>query len=165
MLSAARAEIAELLADVRTSRKPSLRRASSDDWLLACDLPLCASAEETAIWTEKACEQHWRVGRTPEGWLLLDRPDLLPTSDVLPASPKGETGALISLLLRHASGAQPELALIRGLAKAAEAGEASLERQCEILHRSFAEKLRRREPLPALLPWLCAAARTKEEKP
>ena len=67
MLSAARAEITELLADVRTSRKPSLRRASSDDWLLACDLPLCASAEETAAWTEQAREWHWRVGGPPGG--------------------------------------------------------------------------------------------------
>ena len=165
MLTAARAEISALLRDVRTDRKPALRRALSDDWLLACDLPLCADAQAVSAWSARAVKQGWTVSEPDRGWLLLDRPDLLPAAGAPPDPIGGELGALISLLSRRSSFAPPDPRILRRLAKVSEASEAALEQECRALHQAFAARLREGEALPDCLPWLYAIAEQKEEKP
>ena len=165
MLSAAREALNLLLSGIRTRRKPAVRRASDDDWMFATDLPLAADEAGTERFVHLASADGWRVGRTENGWLLLDRPSLIPgVTERTGALPPGEAGALISLLERHPSDTADERAL-RAVAKAAEEGAAALDRLCARLHADWAEKLRGHEKLPgALLPYLCAAAKETEEK-
>ena len=162
MLRASRAALAQLMTGISTVRPPAIRRASEDDWLLATDLSELVHPEETASFVRAAEEQGWRVGRAANGWLLLDRIDLLPRLEA--SSPEGtacagEIGALISLLERHLSASNDmDARALRALAKASEQGSRALTRVCAGLHLDWAEKLRRHEKIPgALLPYLRAA--------
>ncbi len=163
MLTRTRRAANDLLAAVRTERKPALRRATEDGWLLATDLPLAAERAETDRFIRVAEEDGWRVSETEGGWLLLDRTDLLATADPSAQIPDGEVGALLSLLLRHPSGEKDPEAL-RAIAKAAEQGPGPLARTCAALHAAWAERLRQNKKLPgALLPYLCAAVKETKE--
>lgn len=162
MLTAARTALAELLGGIRTPRKPAVRRAADSAWMLATDLPLLVSEEETARFLTLARDAGWRTGRAANGWLLLDCPALLPTAPVPEPLPDGETGALISLLLRHPS-KETDLPALRAVAGSSEQGRIQLERVCAGLHAAWAEALRKHEKIPgALLPYLCAAVRETE---
>ncbi len=165
MLTLARAEINSSFGQIPTTRQPALRRALSDDWLLACDLPRCADAPAVEAWIALVRGLGWTVSEDGKGWLLLDRLDRLPVAYALPEPPAGELGAVISLLSRHIAAAQPDPRVIRRLAKSAEESREALERACGSLHQALAGSLRRGEALPACLPWLCAIAKIKEENP
>ena len=164
MLSAARAQARSWMEALPAARPPALRRAEDPDWLLATDLPRLVSAEHLARFREQAERAGWRTAPAPAGWLLLDAPLTPPPVEIPETPPPGETGALLSLLLRHPDGAEDPRDL-RTLLKAAEQGSAALERVCAQLHREGAVRLREGRPLPgALIPWLCAAIRRYEQE-
>ena len=104
-----------LLAGAAVSRPPALRRARTDDALLACDLPCCASPEETERLVRRMREAGWTV-REEAGWLLLDHPLTLEAA-AIPGP--GEAAACRSLLQRHPE-LQPDPVCLRRLAKALE---------------------------------------------
>lgn len=161
MLTGLRSAAAEWMRGIPVSRPPVIRRCDREGWLLATDLPLTAYPDDAARFLARAEAAGWRWRTAENGWLLLDAWEQLPVAprpDVLPA---GETGAALSLLIRHPGSADPA-ETVRQAAKAAERGAAELARCCGALHRQWAECLRRHEELPgAALPWLsraCTAA-------
>lgn len=163
MLSALRQEAQALLRLSPTSRPPSLRRSDRAEALFATDLPLLAEEDDLTATIAAAVQTGWRVGFLPNGWMTLDH-DVPPPPLILPPMPCGETGCCLSLLLRHpAVCADPNA--IRALVKADEAGAVEVEKLCRRWHHDFAAQLRRHEPLPDVLPYLCAAIRhgCKEE--
>ncbi|MBR4712022.1 MAG: hypothetical protein IKP10_08290 [Clostridia bacterium] len=163
MLRAAREAAVELMRGIPAARRPALRRANEAGWMLATDLPLIADEAGREHFLTLAREAGWRTGRTPGGWVLLDRLDLLPQAPPPDRLPDGEAGALISLLARHPSDGTDDEAL-RAIAAAAEQGRPQLDRLCAALHAAWARALRRHEKIPgALMPYLCAAVRETEE--
>ena len=149
----------ELLAALPETlpRPPALRRASSGDALLATDLPLFAP--EAAARLPEALPR-WRFAASPNGWLLADPPYDAPDTVTVAFIP-GEAGWLLRRLTLH-PGAETDLPALRALLKAAEQSPAALEHEAGRLHRLWAGRLRKHQPLPgALLPWLtvlCAEA-------
>ena len=153
MISALRGELRQLLAAVPATRTPTVRRCDSPDALLATNLPFLADEAAIAQFTCAAQQSGWTVTQQ-NGWLLLDHP--VPAPDMPPpAHFGGESGCLLHLLMRHPEEHAPCEADIRALAKAADESPAQAERLCAAMHRLWAERLRRREPLPGgLMPYL-----------
>ena len=143
MLTRARAEAAALLEGIPSSRPAVIRRAIPEDWMLATDLPRAAETAGVDRFQQKAAAAGWQVAEA-DGWLLLDRPELLswPEPDAFPAD--GEAGCVMSLLRRHPEFRSDRTAL-RSLAKASELPEAQREAVCRNLHGRWAEALRRDE--------------------
>ncbi len=138
MLRAARAEVRALLADLPARRPPALRRALTEDAMLACDLPLASDPATAAVFCDRARGRGWRVTED-RGWLLLDKPDLIPPpiGDELP---EGEAGCVLSLLRRHPE-LWRDLTGRRMLAKASECAAPKRERVCAELHARWALRL------------------------
>lgn len=165
MLSALRQEAQALLRLAPTFRPPTLRRSARADALFATDLPLLAEEDDLSAMIAVSVQTGWRVGFLPNGWMTLDH-DVPPPPLSLPPMPLGETGCCLSLLLRHPDACH-EPDAIRALVKADEVGPIEVEKLCRRWHQDFAARLRRHEPLPDVLPYLCAAIRhgRKEETP
>ena len=167
MISSLRGELRQLLAAVPTSRTPAVRRCDSPDALLATNLPFLADEAAIAQFTAAAQQNGWTV-TLQNGWLLLDHPVPAPEMPP-PAHFGGESGCLLSLLMRHPQDHAPCESDIRALAKAADESPAQAERLCAAMHRTWAERLRRHEALPGgLAPYLLYVHQllhSKEDKP
>ena len=163
MLTAERAALRALLDRAGAARPPALRRALTDDALLATDLPLCADADAVRAFAAEAEQDGWTV-RAEKGWLLLDR--LPAPRGLCPArDPAGEAGCCISLLSRHPGGPADPV-WIRRLLKAAEEGPEKFDQFCAELHGTLAALLRQKSILPGgLLPYLTDIATETEETP
>ena len=155
MLTPLRQAAKAALLATPVSRKPALRRADDPAALLATDLPLIAQGEAVAAFMERMEAMGWHVWRAGD-WLLMDAGVPVPETCV-PARMTGEAGCCISLLARHPNHERDQAA-IRAVVKAAESGEAALERVCKRLHAEWATALREHRDLPGgLLPYLCRA--------
>lgn len=152
MLTQARALLNGLMAALPTSRKPALRRSDVPGFTLATDLPLCADETTVADFVQQAAARGCRAVLS-NGWLLLD-PVIrvsISASSVVPGD--SEAACLISLLHRHPDTIHdPEC--IRRLARACDAGSGAMARLYPQLHHEWAQRLRRHEPLPDVLPYL-----------
>ena len=154
MMTQLRCELQALFLSIPCSRPPTLRRCRHADALLATNLPFIASAEAVHHFQDACRALGWTVMQR-DGWLLLDHPVPAPDA-VVPQTLHGESGCLISLLLRHRQDNAPCGDDIRALAKACEESPAAAERLCAEMHAVWAARLRRHEPLPGrLLPYLC----------
>ena len=156
MMTALRRDLLMLLQQMPCNRTPTLRRCRSDQALLATNLPFIAAPEAVAAFREACGTLGWTVTESG-GWLLLDHPVPPPEASV-PGTLSGECGCLFSLLQRHPADDAPCSGDIRMIAKACEDSPGSVRRVCEEMHRQWAVRLRRHEPLPGgLLPYLCFA--------
>lgn len=163
MLTALRAGLNEAMAALPAARKPALRRADSDDWLLCTDLPGLMEERLLTAFIAQLAEEGWTCG-VIRGWLYFDHAVTVPEADVQ-APLQGEAACVQSLLLRHPDDQQDAVA-IRRLCKAQEQGMRKVEACCRALHAELAERLRCHQPLPSrLLPYLVNAAYQKEETP
>lgn len=156
MLTALRLELNTLMAAAQPSRKPALRHANREGWLLCSDVPsLLDEAALTAL-----CDQLHAAGwqtQLQNGWLYFDKPVPVPVVDMAAEFP-GEVGCVVSLLRRH-NDAAPCGEAIRLLCCAHDKGAVQVERLCRTLHQQMAEKLRLHQPLPGgLLPYVIRAA-------
>ena len=147
-MNALRTELAALLRDTETERKPALRRSLREDYLYAADLPVCAAREATEGFLQRAEKNGWKYERDG-GWLLLDKDADEPPEGWF-AGVFGEEAAACASLLRRNSGKAPAGNEIRLLIKAGEEDEKAYEEACRRLHMNWAERLRRREALPAV---------------
>ena len=155
MLSELRKQMQQLLAQVPASRKAALRRTDAPDALLATDLPLLAEEDDLTAFVAVVMAHGWRVAFAPNGWMKLDH-DIPVPGVTVPEGVAGEAGCCISLLQRH-PGNEVDAVRLRALVKADDAGKKELDKLCRAWHREFAEMLREKKPLPALLPYLSAA--------
>ena len=144
-----------MLSGTPSKRPAALRRSLQEDWLYATDLPQIADRETAEAFRRKAESAGWRT-EADSGWILMDLvPDIPPAGGF--TGPYGpEAGSCASLLQRHPErkkrNAQRER---RMLLKAGEEGQEAFERCCAMLHREWAENLRRGEALPDLdINWL-----------
>lgn len=157
MLRALREEMQQLLAAAPAGRKPALRRTDAPDALLATDLPLIAEEDDLSAFVAVVMAQGWRVGFLPNGWMTLDHDVPVPDAEAMQHVP-GEMGCCLSLVERHPDG-EMDKAYIRALVKAEDAGTMELEKLCRLWHRDFARRLRMKQSLPGVLPYLRAAVK------
>ena len=147
----------QLLAAVPAGRKPALRRTDAPDALLATDLPLIAEEDDLSAFVAVVMAKGWRVGFLPNGWMTLDH-DVSVMETEIPRDVPGEMGCCLSLVERHPGG-ETDAAYIRALVKAEDAGTMELEKLCRLWHRDFARRLRMKQSLPGVLPYLCMAVK------
>ena len=145
-----RKELSALLALSGAQRKPALRRSLREDWLYATDLPGLCSGDIPEELRERLDAAGWENFLDGD-WLQLRKPAADPPEDWYEGAFGPEAACCLSLLKRHAgsAGGNPETAQ-RALIKAGEEGGEAYEAACAGLHRKWAERLRRGEPLPAL---------------
>ena len=149
-VNALRKELQILMQTKRTSRPPVLRRSLVEEWLYATDLPGVCSREEISLFQDQLTENGWEY--TADGqWILMRKTAEEPPDEWYNGSFSTEAGCCLSLLERHPDRTTdaPEAAQ-RMLIKAGEEGEKRYEAACAALHRNWAERLRKGEPLPAL---------------
>ena len=140
MLTRARTEAAELLKGLPVSRSPVVRRALPEDWMLACDLPQCAEPETVRAFQAKAVAEGWKTEHR-DGWVLLDKTELLAMPEIPESYPDGEMGCVHSLISRHPEFLKEE-SLLRNLAKATELSPTAAEIIFKKLHAELATRLR-----------------------
>ena len=156
MITQLRRDLLAFLRDIPCSRTPTLRRCRHDGALLATNLPFIAQPDDVRRFADACRLRGWTVSES-DGWLLLDHA-VTPPDSPIPDTLSGEVGCLISLLIRHPQDHAPCDDAIRALAKACEESPAVTDRLCAALHDDWAQRLRKREPLPGgLLPYLCFA--------
>ncbi|MBR5345191.1 MAG: hypothetical protein IK127_05135 [Clostridia bacterium] len=140
MLTRARTEAAELLKGLPVSRSAVIRRAIPDEWMLACDLPQCAEPEIVCEFQAKAVAEGWET-ELRDGWVLLDKTELLTMPEIPISYPDGEMGCVLSLISRHPEFLKGE-SLLRNLAKATELSSTAAEIIFKKLHAELATRLR-----------------------
>ena len=101
-----------------------------------CDLPRAVEETQVERFRRRARDAGWTV-REESGWLLLDRPELLPRPAFPPNLPDGEAGCVLSLLQRHPE-LWDDLIARRALAKASELSTQEAQRVCLQIHRRWA---------------------------
>ena len=150
--NALRTELNNLLAGTSFSRLPALRRSLREDWLYATDLPSLCRAETLRAVRLRLEEAGWET-ESDSGWLQLRKEVLLPLEELPDGFFGPEAACCRSLLERHPvrGDGYPRKAVFL-LAKAAEEGPLSYEKACGRLHREWAERLRKNEPLPGIDP-------------
>ena len=144
-----RTELTSLLEAPEGSRRPAIRRSLMTEWIYATDLPALYNGTVPDNLTDGLEAAGWE-SEMKDGWLQLRKP--------APDPPKGwydgpfgpEAACCLSLLGRHSSCAGNPEPTQRILIKAGEEGAAAYEEACAALHREWAERLRRREPIPAV---------------
>jgi hypothetical protein len=144
-----RKELTRLLSERPLSRMPSVRRSRSEEWLYASDFPGLCTAEEQEKIADRLREYGWETAVT-EGWALLRKPAEEPPEGWYSDGFGPEAACCLSLLDRHAERGNSAEAAQRMLIKAGEEGGKAYETACAALHREWAERLRKREPLPAV---------------
>ncbi len=136
-------------------RKPALRRADADAWLLATDFPSLTDQDAVDALAQVLQADGWHVSLR-NGWLYMT--PALPDVPLCSPPRTGEAGCAAALLALHPSPLMDERAAL-ALLKASEQSPARWERACRALHQSLAEQLHLKKPLPGrLLPYLCQAA-------
>ena len=142
MLTRARAEAASLLEGLPCARHVAIRRALSEGWMLAVDLPQAAEPETVRLFVLRAEARGWRTLET-DGWLLLDNPGLLELPGVPDPLPGGERGCVYSLLRRHPE-FREDVPALRLIAAASEMSPRAAETLYRRVHIRWAEALRTR---------------------
>ena len=140
-----RKQLQELLAAVRTVRKPALRRSESDEYLLATDLPAVTDAENLRLFTEAAENEGW-AWTIRSGWLLLD---MVLKRTVIIAERFPESEACAGILKRHPERRDGKREW-RELYKACEQGGIIERAAFRKLHSEMAIALREHKDLPEL---------------
>ena len=149
-INALRRELTVLLSGVPLSRPAALRRSGHEEWLYATDLPALCDGKVKESLMQRLREAGWEYGEEP-GWILLRKTAEEPPEGWYGGLFGPEAACCLSLLKRHVqdTGSDPE-AVQRLLIKAGEEGEGFYEAACARLHRDWAARLRRKEPLPAV---------------
>lgn len=144
-----------LLSGKPSERPAVLRRSVRTDYLYATDLPQTANREITEAFRREAESDGWRTAEA-DGWILLDLVPEKPPDGGFRGPFGPEAGCCASLLERHSEEKGPFAERERRmLLKAGEEGPEAFERCCALLHREWAEKLRKGENLPNLeISWL-----------
>ena len=172
-----RADIRRMLDRAETVRPPALRRSRREDFLYATDLPGLADRETVEGFCAAAGEKGWKWDIL-NGWLELTREVREPPKGWTDTELPEETACCASLLERHPAkgqgrtaereagtaaereagtddpdggfpGADAQAAGI-ALVKAGEEGAKALRQVCARLHRDWAARLRKGEPLPRI---------------
>ena len=151
-INALRKELAALLAEVPANRPPALRRSLDEQWIYATDLPAARGEAGCADFFRKLEKAGWEYTED-SGWILMRKAAKEPPEGWYEGAFGPEAGCCLSLLERHAKAAEgsPEEAQ-RALIRAGEEGDKAYEAVCAKLHRDWADRLRRKEPLPVLSP-------------
>ena len=149
-INALRKELADLLGSCPADRTPALRRSLREEWLYSTDIPALISPDRLRLLRDELSRAGWECAEEG-GRLELRKPAGEPPEGWFEGTFGPEAACCLSLLERHAgdAGADPEAAE-RLMIKAGEEGEKALESACGKLHREWAERLRKREPLPAI---------------
>lgn len=146
--NALREELAALLTVPEALRPPVIRRSLKKEWLYAADLSMLYGGKLPDSAAERLSAAGWEVA-FEENWLQLRKAAPEPPENWY-AGPFGpEAGCCASLLRRHPGGGDPAPETA-DLIRAAEEGPEAYEAACAQIHRSWAEKLRRGESLPAI---------------
>ena len=149
-MNALRKELQELMQIPQTARKPVLRRSLPDDWLYSTDLPAVSDKENQTLFLQAIVNAGWEYTEE-KGWILMRKPAGEPPEGWYDGPPGPEAACCLSLLDRHEKQAVEEPEPVqRMLIKAGEEGEKQYEAACACIHRDWAERLRRGEPLPAV---------------
>lgn len=148
--NAFRKELIILLGACAAVRPPALRRSKRAEWLYATDIPVLLS-ECTKEQLESALQGAGWECSEENGWLLLRKDAEEPPEGWYSGRFGPEAACCRSILERH-QGRQGCAAneAQRLLIKAGEEGEAAYEEACLVLHRQWAERLRKRLTVPAL---------------
>ena len=148
--NALRKELQDLMQIPQTARKPVLRRSLSEDWLYSTDLPAVCDQENLSLFLEKIGNAGWEYTEE-KGWILMKKPAVEPPEGWYDGLFGPEAGCCLSLLDRHEKQASDEAeAIQRMLIKAGEEGERQYEASCAGIHKNWAERLRKGEPLPGI---------------
>ena len=149
-MNALRKELQILLAEPAVVRPPVLRRSLREDWLYATDLPGICDREGQKACLRRLAEAGWECMEEP-GWIQMRKSCGEPPEDWYDGPFGAEAACCLSVLERHRDrmSAAPEAAQ-RILIKAAEEGFRAYGNACAGLHRSWAERLRLGETLPAV---------------
>ncbi len=149
-MNALRKELQELIRIPQTTRPPVLRRSLQEDWLYSTDLPSVSDSENLTLFLEAIRNKGWEYTEE-KGWILTRKPAEEPPEGWYDGLLGPEAACCLSLLERHEKQAtdEPE-AIQRTLIKAGEEGEKKYEEVCAGIHRNWAERLRRGEPLPEI---------------
>ncbi len=159
-MNAWRMELKALLEAAGACRPPALRRSRREDTLYATDLPGLVSPEAAVRFLKRAAESGWQ-GQSAAGWLHLSRRAEHPPEGRFAGPSGNEAACCLSLLERHGAGHRKDGSLLRAeaggeetllaflLIKAGEEGPEAYEKACARLHGDWAERLRRKQALPA----------------
>ena len=148
--NAFRKELTILLDACSACRPPALRRSKSAEWLYATDIPVLLSEQKKEQLKSVLMGAGWEYSEE-NGWILLRKDAEEPPEGWYSGRFGPEAACCRSIQERHqgrtghaANAAQ------RLLIKAGEEGEEAYEEACLALHRQWAEKLRKRQPVPVL---------------
>lgn len=148
--NAFRKELTILLNACAASRPPALRRSKSAEWLYATDIPVLLSGQTKEQLKSALIGAGWEYSEE-NGWILLRKDAEEPPEGWYSGRFGPEAACCRSILERHQG--MPGYAANAAqwlLIKAGEEGEAAYEEACLVLHRQWAEKLRKRLPVPVL---------------
>lgn len=148
-INALRKELITLLNTVPSGRPPVIRRCLDEDWLYTTDLPVLCTEEEKKRAKEKLSGAGWETEEC-EGWMMMRKSAEEPPEDWYGGCYGPEANCCLSLLDRHADRDENAGPVQRMLIKAGEEGEKAYEEACAALHRNWAGRLRKKEPLPAV---------------
>ena len=149
-INALRKELKASLTVLPLRRAPVIRRSFHEDWLYATDLPvLCPAREREAVLQTLSCAG-WEYKQEGD-WIQLRKPSEQPPEGWYGGPFGTEAACCLSLLERHATKTDGTAeAVQRILIKAAEEGDKAYNSACAEIHRNWAERLRKKEPLPAV---------------
>jgi len=151
-MNAWRQELAEMLREIPGRRPATLRRSRKDGWLYCTDLPAAADDAASETFQRRAEAAGWTVEKE-QGWMQLTRWIKEPPGNGFSGPFGPEAGCCLSLQRRHEEAAEDgqdgQTAMIR-LVKAGEEGPEAYEAVCFMLHREWAERLRKKQPLPRI---------------
>lgn len=149
-INALRRELNSLTAGEGEGRKPAVRRSLREEWLYAADLPEAASGERLKALCERLAEAGWE-SETEGGWTQVRKAVSDPPEDWFDGPFGPEAGCCASLLERHAGREkEPDNRIAFCLIRAAEEGPEAYEAACRQLHGEWAERLRKKQKLPAV---------------
>lgn len=145
-----RREALALISETPAVRPAGLRRSLREDYLYATDLPQAAGEEDVAAFLRRTEDAGWRT-ETENGWILMDRDITCIPEEFFRGLAGPEAECCASLLKRHPGAKRQDgQREKRMLVKAGEEGAQAFGKVCGILHREWAEKLRKGESLPDL---------------
>ena len=152
LINAFRQELKDILSGSETDRMPVIRRSLLPDWLYATDFPALCRETEKKRFLETLTENGWETMEA-DGWIQMRKAANEPPANWYEGAFGPEAVCCRSLLERHTGSSGTDAESVQCiLIKAAEEGEKAFETACASLHHSWAERLRKGEPLPAIHP-------------
>ena len=148
-MNSLRQELRILLTDLKSFRMPAVRRSRREDWLYDTDLPALCGETELKRALSVLEEAGWET-ETEQEWLHVRKAAEEPPKGWFNGNFGPEAACCMSLLTRHSTCGEGKETVQITLIKAGEEGEKAYESACETLHSCWAEKLRRKEKLPAV---------------